>query len=97
MRFKKFSSPSSQSCFALHFLPIYIVAVDLQIDNNQLTGPIPTEITKIESLEILYLSENLLSGTIPFKELSTMSSLSKLVLFFFAHRWTGQIVLLPYV
>ena len=45
-----------------------------------MTGPIPTELTGMESLEILYFSDNLLSGTIPFKELSTMSSLSKFVL-----------------
>jgi len=58
----------------MNFLPCKSKIVMLQ--NNSLTGTIPSQIAKMTGLIYIYLSNNKLIGDIP-SELSTLQNLSK--------------------
>ena len=61
----------------LSFSPFNIDSADyLNLRQNRLTGPIPTETGSLANLERLFLYDNQLSGTIP-SELGGLSQLSK--------------------
>jgi len=53
--------------------------VKLNLDSNQLSGSIPTELGNLSNLDYLYLSSNQLSGSIP-TELGNLSNLDYLYL-----------------
>ncbi len=52
---------------------------ELSLDENDLTGPIPSELGNLTSMERLYLDENDLTGPIP-SELGNLTSLVRLAL-----------------
>jgi len=52
---------------------------ELQLDNNNLSGPIPPELSNLANLEVLYLTGNQLSGAIP-PALGNLSQLTRLLL-----------------
>ena len=54
--------------------------IGLYLWNNKLSGPIPTELGDLSSLEWLYLHNNQLTGTIP-KQLGSLSNLKRLFLY----------------
>ena len=53
--------------------------VDLELYDNQLSGPIPPEIGNLSNLKNLWLNDNQLSGAIP-PEISNLSNLEYLIL-----------------
>ena len=53
--------------------------MDLALNNNQLSGPIPAELGQLGALKVLYLHNNQLSGPIP-AELRQLGKLKFLLL-----------------
>ena len=58
------------------------------MDNNRLTGGIPSQLGDVDSLESVYLRDNLLGRAIP-SALEGLDSLSQL--FLFGNGWSGCI------
>ena len=61
---------------------------ELDLSQNQLTGPIPPEIGRLTNLTQLYLTDNQLTGPIP-PEIGNLTNLEKLYLFL--NQLTGEI------
>ena len=51
----------------------------LTLQNNRLTGPIPSQLGNVSNLERLYLSNNRLSGPMP-SEMARLTNLTRLYL-----------------
>ena len=64
--------------------------VELDLESNQLTGPIPPELSNLSNLETLGLAGNQLNGTIP-PVLGSLSNLERLWLH--NNRLTGRLPL----
>ena len=60
----------------------------LSLNNNQLTGEIPTELGSLANLQQLYLHNNRLTGEIP-TELGSLANLQQL--YFYNNQLTGEI------
>ena len=54
--------------------------VELLLEDNNLSGTIHQDIGKLKRLEVLYMNDNSLTGTIPAEKLETLSSLKELSL-----------------
>ncbi len=53
---------------------------ELLLEDNNLSGTIDQDIGKLEQLEVLWMNDNSLAGTIPVAELETLGSLEELAL-----------------
>ena len=61
--------------------------VELRLDNNRLSGTIPSSLSDLPNLQWLFLSENQLSGTIP----SSLGGLNLVILDLYRNRLSGTI------